>query len=123
MGCLYFVALLWTLLSTWKWNKRAGKFACDIVSLFKFVSFFVTGIGYCFWLGMVGVPLFYFIAYHGQTETVVFLPMRNQEKNIRALVVTTFALKLVDVLNLIFVQTSYDIFFIDWERPKAEHLE
>lgn len=68
---------------------------------------------------MVATSLFYFIVYHNQTETVIFLPMRNQEKNIRALVVTAFALKLFDVLNLIFVQTSYDIFFIDWERPRA----
>lgn len=45
MGCLFFVALVWTFLRTWNWNKRAGKFACDIVSLFKFISFFITGIG------------------------------------------------------------------------------
>lgn len=31
----------------------------------------------------------------------------------------SFTLKLIDVIHLIFSQASYDIFFIDWERPKA----
>ena len=30
-----------------------------------------------------------------------------------------FALKLIDVFHVILLQCSYDIFFIDWERPKA----
>ena len=50
---------------------------------------------------------------------MIFLPMSNQLKNFRALVITTFVLKFLEVLTLILVQTSYDIFFIDWERPRV----
>lgn len=44
--------------------------------------------------------------------------MRDQEKNFKALITVSFVLKFIDVLNTIFVQTSYEMFFIDWERPK-----
>jgi hypothetical protein len=30
-----------------------------------------------------------------------------------------FALKTIDILHLIFRQSNKDIFFIDWEKPKA----
>lgn len=35
------------------------------------------------------------------------------------MLIVSFTLKLIDVIHLIFTQSSYDIFFIDWERPKA----
>ncbi len=77
-------------------------------------------IGNSFFFGLIGSTLYYFLLYFFQVETLIILPMPNQEKNFTALVTTTFVLKLIDVLNTILVQVSYDIFFIDWERPSQQ---
>lgn len=44
--------------------------------------------------------------------------MKSQEKIFTAHILTAFILKFIDVLITIFVQTSFDIFFIDWERSE-----
>jgi hypothetical protein len=48
----------------------------------------------------------------------VFLPDESQEKLLRDLMISAFALKAVQVANLIWRQANVDIFFLDWERPR-----
>jgi meckelin len=46
------------------------------------------------------------------------LPTKEQESLFSALIPVIFALKAIDLFYLILLQASYDVFFIDWERPK-----
>ncbi len=45
VGVLLFFGLVWSSVRTWCWNKRSGKYACDLVGLFKFFMFFFGAIG------------------------------------------------------------------------------
>lgn len=47
------------------------------------------------------------------------VPQDYEEIPFVVLLIVSFTLKLIDVIHLVFTQSSYDIFFIDWERPKA----
>lgn len=47
------------------------------------------------------------------------MPGNYQEIPFVTYLIVSFVLKLVDIIHLIFTQSSYDIFFIDWERPKG----
>jgi len=45
VGVLLFLGLVWSLVRTWCWNCRSGKYACDLISLFKFFMFFAEAVG------------------------------------------------------------------------------
>jgi meckelin len=47
------------------------------------------------------------------------LPTSSQQISFTVLVVVAFVLKTFDILHLIIRQASTDMFFIDWEKPKA----
>jgi len=41
----------------------------------------------------------------------------------RICLIIGFILKTIDIIHLILVQCFYDIFFIDWERPKENNAQ
>lgn len=47
------------------------------------------------------------------------MPTSFQQQSFTALVCVAFALKVLDIIHLIFRQSNTDLFFIDWEKPKA----
>jgi hypothetical protein len=47
------------------------------------------------------------------------MPTSAQQASFTALVVVAFALKTLDIFHLVLRQGSIDIFFMDWEKPKA----
>ncbi len=47
------------------------------------------------------------------------IPTSVEQVSFTALVCVAFALKTLDILHLIFRQAGMDIFFMDWEKPKA----
>jgi meckelin len=120
VGVLVLFTFFWSCVRTWVWNRRSGKLTVDVVTLFKFFMFFASGASNAFFLMSVGLSIYWLIFYKGQSLSYVFVPQPDQEDTFRALIVVSFVLKFLDLVHLMFVQTSYDIFFIDWERPKAE---
>lgn len=46
-------------------------------------------------------------------------PSGEAQSNFNALFITAFVLKLFHVIYLIFMQSTVDIFFIDWERSRG----
>jgi meckelin len=63
----------------------------------------------------------YLSFFRTQKYVYLVLPDEQQEWLFPMLVLTACVIKAVDVLYLILLQTSYDIFFIDWERPKSSN--
>jgi meckelin len=120
VGVLVFLTFFWSCMRTWVWNRRSGKLTVDVITLFKFFMFFASGAGNAFFLMSVGLSIYWLIFYKGQSVSYVFVPQPYQEDTFSALIICSFVLKLFDLIHLIFVQTSFDIFFIDWERPKVE---
>ena len=84
--------------------------------------FLLGSVANCLFYVVVGWSLYWLVFYRGQSVAFIFLPLQSQETNFNLFIIIGFVLKLIDVFYLIFVQTSFDIFFIDWERPKVNEL-
>ncbi|CAF0714886.1 unnamed protein product [Brachionus calyciflorus] len=119
-GILCAASFIWAFFRTLVWNRRSGKLAPDLITLFKFVMFLCSAIGNVFFLVLIAGSIYWLIFYKGQNIAYLILPTSSQESVFIVMVVISFVLKLIDVIHLIFTQTSYDIFFIDWERPKSD---
>ena len=120
VGALCLLVFAWAIIRTWIWNRRSGKMAPDMISLFKLIMFIVAGVADVFWVVSIGYAIYWLIFYKGQGIAFVVIPLSSQESTFLALILCSFVLKLIDVIHLILTQTSYDIFFIDWERPRTE---
>jgi meckelin len=120
VGGMSLFAFVYAIIRTWVWNRRSGKLTLDLVSLFKFFMFICSFLGNILLIVMLGLAIYWLIFYKGQGVAFVVLPTSTQEGSFIGLLVGCFLFKLVDVLHLIFTQTSYDVFFIDWERPISD---
>ena len=124
LGVLGLLAIVLTFFKTWNWNNRSGKFLCDMITFFKFVMFFIDSVAFVFAFVIILASIYLLITYRAQQTAFIFLSTDvKQQKLVTSCVVIAAGLKFIDVVYTILVQTSYDIFMIDWERPKAERLE
>lgn len=119
-GILGLFSLAWAFIRALVWNRRSGKVAPDLITLFKFTMFICSSLGNVFFLVLIAGSLYWLIFYKGQGILYLVLPDTNQQVVFIVLLVLAFVFKLIDIIHLIFTQTSYDIFFIDWERPKSD---
>lgn len=114
------LAFLWSIIRSWSWNKRNGKMSSDIITVFKFFMYICNSCGNVFFVVFIGLCIWWLIVFKGQSFAYILTPQGNQESMFNLLLIVAFVLKALDVLHLIFVQVSYDIFAIDWEKPKVE---
>ncbi|RNA07664.1 meckelin isoform X1 [Brachionus plicatilis] len=119
-GILALFSLVWAFIRALVWNRRSGKVAPDLITLFKFTMFICSSLGNVFFLVLVAGSLYWLIFYKGQGIAYLILPNSDQQAVFIVMLVLAFVFKLIDVLHLVFSQTSFDIFFIDWERPTSE---
>lgn len=120
IGVMTLLSFFWSIFRTWIWNKRSGKVAPDFVTLFKFFMFWCSALGNVLFIIMLALSLYWLIVYKGQTLAFVVVPQDYEEIPFVITLFVSFTLKLIDVIHLIFTQSSYDVFFIDWERPKVQ---
>jgi len=120
VGVIGFLAFVRSIFRTWIWSRRSGKLAVDIITLFKFLMFLISGLSNVFFIVAIGLAIYWLIFYKGQSLAFVFIPLPSQEASFKSVLIIAFIFKLIDVVHLILVQCSYDIFFIDWERPKLK---
>ena len=120
IGVLSFFGLLWSVIRTWIWNKRSGKITLDIVTIFKFLMYLCNSIANVFFVVFVGACIWWLIFFKGQNLAYILLPTTTQQDTFTALLIVAFVLKVLDIIHLIFVQVSFDVFVMDWEKPKVE---
>lgn len=113
-------AVLWSFFRSWRWAKRAGKQAIDVTMVGEFLVIAGGTLGNVFFLVIVGTALHYFVSYKRQVDAVVLLPTSHQEYYIYVYIITAFLLKLIYVIHELAICCCVNIFFIDWERPKAK---
>ena len=75
------------------------------------------------WYGTHGFFFSFFsqflaIPISGQEAVSLFLPLDDQPY--RGILISCFVLIMVSRLCFLYTSTSYDIFFVDWEKPKGE---
>ena len=123
LGVLSGLGFIWSIFEIYRWNKRAGKYAIDLITIFKFLMFLLGTIANCFSYLIVGTCIYWLISYRAQKIAFLFLPLESQERIFTIFLVLATVLKTVDVLHMILLQVSYDITFIDWEKPKHNQNE
>ena len=117
IGVLSGLAFLVASFRIYIWNRRSLRYFIDVVFLFKFFMYLVSYVGNAMLIVQVAMSIYWLIFFRSQQVAFVFLPLEVDEKLFKTFIFISFGLKLIDVLYLIFEQTSFDIFFIDWERP------
>lgn len=71
-----------------------------------------------FWVAF-GLSIHWLIFFKRQKIVYQLLPTPSQERLFLELVGVTIAFKFIDVLHMLWSQISFEIFFVDWERPQG----
>lgn len=111
--------VLFAIVRIVSWRKRNGKLYLDCSSMFHFIIFACSALSVVFF-AVVSVTCFQWLLFFKQ-QTVVYrvLPSASQNNLLRALIISGFVFKILDVLYILYSQIFVDVFFIDWERPRA----
>lgn len=117
------LSLLWALLKTWTWGKRAGKRGIDLEVLIKFLILTCGFIANVFFLTAIVFAIKIFFMYKHQSVLHTMLPTTDQEYSLWTYAIVGCCLKIVQLVHDIFIACTVDIFFIDWERPRLRPIE
>ncbi|KFM66491.1 Meckelin, partial [Stegodyphus mimosarum] len=119
LAVLSSLALIWSVIQTWSWFRRSDKHAFDLVSLGKFIIFMSGNLATVFFIVMFCVSLKWFLFFKRQSVLHTLLPSVEQEKFLGIYLGIALAMKAIQLIHLLAVQCSINIFFIDWERPRV----
>ncbi|KAK6624732.1 hypothetical protein RUM44_011592 [Polyplax serrata] len=122
MGVFSGLAVVWSGIQTWSHTKRSGRVAIDFVTIGQLLIFTCGNLANVFFFIVFCACLNFFIFFKGQSVIHVLLPREDQETVIKLYIIFAFLLKIVEIARLIYNQITIDIFFIDWERPRARNL-
>lgn len=115
-------AVVYSMLRTWIWGRRAGNQGMDPIIIAQFL-FYTSGYlaDVFFWVN-VWASIFWFVIFKHQSVLHTLLPTPSQEYYLYVYLIAAVILKAIQVLSELTVTATIDIFFIDWERPKTRHL-
>ncbi|CAF3394308.1 unnamed protein product [Rotaria socialis] len=121
-GALSGAGIILAFARTWKWFSRSGRDVIDLATIGKFFAYICGIIGTVLLLVTAGVSIWYLIFIKNIPE--ITDTNKEQIKNLlETFLITSFVLKLVDIIHIIIRQTRIEIFFMDWERPKKGDSE
>uniref|UniRef100_A0A094ZMP6 Meckelin n=1 Tax=Schistosoma haematobium TaxID=6185 RepID=A0A094ZMP6_SCHHA len=116
MGCMSTLAACYAMIRTWIWSRRAGVLRLDAMLVIKLILFAAGNISNAFLIVIYFVSIYFLIFYKVQSVYLINLP--NSDEFIVIYIAIAFALKCIDLIHLIAVQCTMDMFLIDWEPPK-----
>ncbi|KAK4468022.1 hypothetical protein MN116_008200 [Schistosoma mekongi] len=119
VGSLSTLAACFSMIRTWIWSRRAGVLRLDAMLIIKLILFSAGNIANAFLIVIYFVSIYFLIFYKVQSVYLISLP--NSDDFILIYIAIAFILKLIDLIHLIAVQCTMDIFLIDWEPPKFNH--
>ncbi|CAF1123716.1 unnamed protein product [Rotaria magnacalcarata] len=118
-GVLAFLGVVLAFFRTTVWYSRRGDDNIDLAVIGKFSVYISNILATVFFIVLAGVSVWWLIFYKRQNRISLVLPTDALQASFTALVVLAFSLKTIDILHLVFRQAMVDIFFMDWEKPKA----
>ncbi|KAM4018585.1 LOW QUALITY PROTEIN: meckelin-like [Anomaloglossus baeobatrachus] len=121
LGVLGSVAALLAILETSSWLRRSGQQSIGIMLIIKFLAFLSGTLANTFFLVSYGTAIYWLIAFKGQTSVVgVTLPPAGGQVETDFIIYLSvaFSLKALQLIHLLVSQLTYNIFLIDWEKPK-----
>ncbi|XP_059473104.1 meckelin [Neocloeon triangulifer] len=117
--------IVWAGIAAWSQSRRDGRAqgaTIDLLTLVRLLLLACGPVANAFLLVSGVSGLLTLLLYKGQSVPHTLLPTEEHETLLRDLVISAAALKLVEVLHLLWMQTKVDLFFMDWERPKIASL-
>ncbi|CAN2389238.1 Meckelin (Transmembrane protein 67) [Pristimantis euphronides] len=121
LGVLGSLAALLAILETSSWLRRCGQQYMDIMVIIKFLAFLSGTLANTFFLVTYGIAIYWLIAFKGQNSvvSVTLPPVGGQEETDFIIFLSVaFSLKALELIHLLVSQLTYNIFLIDWEKPK-----
>ena len=100
------------------WNRRNLSGVLDLSMLVKFFLSIFDAAANGMFLMVGGFSVYWFIFAQSKNYTGMKLPDEEDEHLFKVLISLAFVLKFISIIHMIIIQTSVDIFFIDWEREK-----
>ncbi|CAF4599618.1 unnamed protein product [Rotaria sp. Silwood1] len=119
LGTLSGVGMIVAVIQTWAWFSKSEKEVIDLPTLGKFLLHFLDILSTVIFLVMAGVSVWWLIFFKSQVDSTFESKTNSQQNIFKILFIVSFILKTIDIIHLIIQQTTIDIFFIDWERPKS----
>ena len=101
------------------WRRRQGRIEIDGASLLKFILFCFGTISTMYFWVIFGLTVQWLIFFKRQKTVYQLLPTPSQEQLFLKLAGVTIAFKIIDLLHMLWSQISFEIFFVDWERPQG----
>nr|CAB3267113.1 meckelin-like [Phallusia mammillata] len=117
------LAGVYALFETSTWRRRMGLQYIDLSSLGMFLYFSMCNLANAFFVVMVGYASVTLLFYKGQSLVTTTLPEGTVLQNFQIFIIVAFVFKAVEILGMIFIQATVDIFLVDWERPKVKDSE
>lgn len=121
ISILIVFAVFWSAFRTWCWMKRSDA-AFDASAVCTFIAIIINAVSNVLLL----VSLFFVInqlvvfKFQSVIHTVLFTP--DQEGLIVVYLVIAYILKTIQLFRQIICNSSIDIFFLDWEKPRNKDI-
>ncbi|KAG5680865.1 hypothetical protein PVAND_010346 [Polypedilum vanderplanki] len=114
------IAFFYALMSTFFYKISQQKLEYDLSILLNFIINLMANISNAFFVFILIFIAYVYFVYKSQSTIVkIMLPIEREEGMIEILFAFAIIFKVVKLLKLFFDMITLDIFFIDWERPKA----
>ncbi|XP_033646702.1 meckelin-like [Asterias rubens] len=123
LGILSGVGIVWGLVRSNAWRRRAGLIYIDVKTMFKFVFFTFAALGNVFFIVLFSATLYWLTFFKLQGLVYLVLPTKRQEESFIWYLCFAFAFKGLEVLHLLVYQCLSDIFLIDWERSRGRVVQ
>ncbi|XP_078488655.1 meckelin-like [Ciona intestinalis] len=117
------LSVLYSFFETGSWRRRQGLQVIDGTSLFMFIFYTLSNLANVFFIVMFGFSTVTLIFYKGQSTVTHLLPDPFINFLFLLFFAMAFAFKTIQILVMIFMQSSMDIFLVDWERPRVNDAE
>ncbi|XP_077383173.1 meckelin-like isoform X2 [Festucalex cinctus] len=118
-GVLAGLVVFLSLLKTVSWKRRTASVAVDLRIFLKFLLFYAGDLANAFLLVTLATGFYWLMVCKVQEQVLNEMPLPQHEKHFVTYVICAFALKAMQFFHKLILQIYVDIFFIDWERPRA----
>ncbi|XP_042225116.1 meckelin-like [Homarus americanus] len=121
IGVMSAFAALWSLVAVWSWSRRCGKLGLDLLTIYHFIVIACGNLANMFFLVVFFACFYWTIFFKRQDVVHSFLLTQNQELLIKQYLTAACFLKFIQVIQIVYVQITLDMFIIDWEKPRARN--
>ncbi|CAF0975869.1 unnamed protein product [Adineta ricciae] len=122
IGSLSGAGVILAFMRTWAWFSKSGREIIDLATIGKFFAYIMGIVGTVFFLVAAAGSVWWLVFIKKQYEPYFEDEYKKVQNQFRILLIVAFVLKTIDIIHVIARQTTIDIFFMDWERPKAGDL-